>query len=120
MTLTLDLDYLDDHNPTEGMTNKCSLTMMWSPNCVGSVTFETDSQLHDSANNEIEFTRSYKCNSDQTLYFNKNYSVAPIVHINKLQVQAFQFKNYTSGEFDNCKCRGSQCMDATANCSVAG
>lgn len=83
------------------------------------VTFATGDQLHDIANTKIEYTRSYKCNSDQTLYFDKTRSIAPIVHINKLRVQAFRFENKTSGAFDDGKYRG-QCMDAAVHCFFAG
>lgn len=65
------------------------------------LTFETSHRLNDSANEEIEFTRSYKCNNNQTLYYNNNSAVVPIVQVGTLRVQAFQFRNKTSGDFDN-------------------
>lgn len=67
------------------------------------MTLVTDNKLHQSPNAEIEFTRSYKCNSDQTLYFNESQNIIPHVYISELQVQAFQFKDSKTGDFDNGK-----------------
>ena len=70
--------------------------------CIGSLTFNTDDRLNDTANENIEYTRFFKCDSDQTLHFNENKTkVFPTVLVSELRVQAFDFNNKTSGAFDN-------------------
>lgn len=65
--------------------------------------FNTTDKLHQDPNSEIEFSRSYKCDSNQELNFTEEVKITPLVNISQLQVQVFSFTNATSGEFDNGK-----------------
>lgn len=72
---------------------------MISPNhYVAILTFGSTYKLCDRANENIE-----ECNNNRTLYFKNNSAVVPIVQVSTLQVQAFKFKNDTTGEFDDGK-----------------
>ena len=65
------------------------------------VEFETGDQLHQDPNDKIEFSRSYKCISEQLLTFEEDFKITPLVNISQFQAQAFSFRNKTTGEFDN-------------------
>ncbi len=68
----------------------------------GTHNYSTTDKLFDNSNSNIEFTRSYKCNSTTTLEFNSTDTpIKAELVISEFQVQAFQFRNTTSGEFDN-------------------
>jgi len=59
--------------------------------------------LHNQTSN-IEQQRSFLCNDSQTLYSNDigtNQTTKTALTVRDFQVQAFYFRNSTSGEFDN-------------------
>lgn len=68
---------------------------------VSVVSFNGTNDLLTNPNNQIEYSRSYICNSDTQLDFEGVDKIYPVVAISNLQVQAFQFNNNTSGAFDN-------------------
>ena len=61
-----------------------------------------DNSLFDDSIDHVEFERSYKCNSSETIMFNNTMTDGTNVtlHVSEMQVQVFQFKN-TTGEFGN-------------------
>lgn len=68
---------------------------------VSVVHFNGTNDLLTDPNNQIEYSRSYICNSDTQLDFGSVDKIYPVVTISDLQVQAFQFHDNTSGAFDN-------------------
>ena len=60
----------------------------------------SDKLYQQQANSKIELEKSFSCNSAQNLTFTKVDDISTILSVSQLQVQAFQFKNSTSGQFD--------------------
>ena len=63
--------------------------------------FTAGNKLYQEANSKIEWGRSFSCMRSQNLTFNEVANITLLLGVRELQVQAFQFKNATSGEFDD-------------------
>lgn len=66
--------------------------------------FDTSDKLFTETNSRVEFERSYTCVSSQLVNFNTIDGIYPHWNVSQLHVQAFHFRNSTSGKFDNGKC----------------
>lgn len=74
----------------------------------GEVTTYTNQTLLDESSSSVEYTRSFRCAALNNITgfspFTTNHSINLTLAVDDLQVQAFEFRNATSGEFDNGVC----------------
>ena len=67
----------------------------------GWINFTASNKLYQEANSKIEWGKSFSCAASQNLTFTEVANITLLLGMRELQVQAFQFKNATSGEFDD-------------------
>lgn len=94
---------------TEGVL-LCTINVI-IPSIVQTTTY-TNQSLFDETNEKIEYTRSFRCDAEKNITgfesFTEDNSISVALLVDFLQVQAFQFKNATSGAFDNGKSADAQ------------
>ena len=63
--------------------------------------FTASNKLYQEANSKIEWGKSFSCAASQNLTFTEVANITLLLGVSELKVQAFQFKNAISEEFDD-------------------